>query len=117
VNVFIRRTGVDAAERLRKEFAVESYHKRKRVLARGVAVLSGAGHVLMGHPLRGLLYLLVTSSLTASIVLWRGVVRDPVAVRSGLSFLRFGVTAALLVGVYALCVRDLLARQRADEGA
>lgn len=117
VNVFIRRTGVDPAERIRKEFAVERYHRRRKLLARGVAVISGAGHVLIGHSVRGLLFLVTTTSLIASVALWKGLVRDPVAVRSGLSFLRIGATAALFVALYALCARDLLARQRAEESA
>ena len=116
VNVFVRRAAIDASERLRKEFAVESYHRRRRLLARGAALLCGAGHVLIGHPIAGLLYLLATSSLAASLALWKGLVRDPVAARSGLSLLRFGVTAALLLALYGICVRDLLARQRAEEG-
>lgn len=116
VNVFIRRTGVDAAERIHKEYAVQAYHRRRHAIGRILAVLSGAGHVLMGYPLRGMLYLLLTGSLVASVVLWRGVLHDPIAVRSGVSFFRIGVTVAWLVAIYALCLRDLIHRQRAEEG-
>jgi len=101
VNVFIRRTGVDAAERIRKEYAVQAYHRRRHAIARVLAVLSGAGHVMMGYPLRGLFYLLVTGWLVASVVLWRGLLHDPVAVRSG----------------YAFCLRDLINRQHTEEGS
>jgi len=38
-------------------------------------------------------------------------------VNSGISFARVGLTSAVLIGVYAICLRDLLARQRAEEGA
>lgn len=117
VNVFIRRTGVDAAERIRKEYAVQAYHRRRHAIARALAVLSGAGHVIMGYPLRGIFYLLLTGSLVASVVLWRGLLHDPVAVRSGISFLRIGVTVAGLVALYAICLKDLVNRQRAEEGA
>ena len=117
VNVFIRRTGVDPAERARKESAVEAYHRRRKLVARTLAVLSGAGHVLMGYPIRGLLFLLVTATLFASLVLWRGAAPDPLALRHGISLLRAGVAAALLAGVYALCLRDLISRQRSEEGA
>jgi hypothetical protein len=116
VNVFIRRTGVDAAERIRKEYAVQSYHRRRHILARVLAVLSGAGHVLMGYPLRGLVYLIITGSLVASVVLWRGLAHDPIAVRSGTSLFRVGLTVACFVAIYAFCLRDLIARQRAEEG-
>jgi tetratricopeptide (TPR) repeat protein len=117
VNVFIRRTGVDAAERIRKEYAVQAYHRRRHAIARVLAVLSGAGHVMMGYPLLGLFYLLVTGSLVASVVLWRGLLHDPVAVRSGVSFFRIGLTLACLVAIYAFCLRDLVHRQRAEEGS
>jgi len=117
VNVFIRRTGVDPSERVRKEFAVEAYHRRRHAVARVLAILSGAGHVMMGYPLRGIFYLLVTGSLVASVILWRGVLHDPVPVRAGISFLRIGVTVAVLIAIYALCLRDLINRQRAEEGA
>jgi tetratricopeptide (TPR) repeat protein len=116
VNVFIRRTGVDAAERIRKEYAVQAYHRRRHLVARLLAVLSGAGHVMMGYPLRGLFYLLVTGSLVASVVFWRGLAHDPVAVRSGLSYFRIGLTLACFIAIYAFCLRDLVARQRAEEG-
>jgi tetratricopeptide (TPR) repeat protein len=117
VNVFIRRSGVDPSARTRKEFAVEAYHRRRHVLARVFAVLSGAGHVMMGFPVRGLAFMLLTASLLASVVFWRGVAHDPLAVASGISFVRLGLTAAALIAVYAVCLRDLLARQRAEEGA
>jgi tetratricopeptide (TPR) repeat protein len=117
VNVFIRRTGVETAERLRKERAVLAYHRQRRLLTRVLNVLSGAGHVLLGYPLRGLVYLMLTCSIAASILLWHGLAHGPVAVRSGISPFRIGVTAATFIAVYAVCLRDLLRRQRAEEGA
>jgi tetratricopeptide (TPR) repeat protein len=116
VNVFIRRTGVDAAVRVRKEFAVQAYQRRRQLLSRLLALLSGAGHVLLGYPVRGIFFLVVTGSLLASVAFWSGLAHHPIAVRSGVSFVRIGVTAAVFIAVYAFCLRDLLARQRADEG-
>lgn len=116
VNVFIRRTGVDAAERIRKEHAVQAYQRRRTLLVRALAVVSGAGHVLLGYPLRGIAFLLLTGCLAASLFLWRGLTHDPVAVRATLSLFRVGLTIACFVGIYALCLRDLLARQRAETG-
>jgi hypothetical protein len=117
VNVFIRRTGVDPQERQRKEYAVEAYHRRRRLAARALAILSGAGHVLMGHSVRGLAFLLLTGSLFAAIFLGRGAAHDPLALRHGVPGVLVAAVIALLVGVYAVCLRDLLARQRTDEGA
>ncbi len=117
VNVFVRRSGVDPIAREKKEAAVQAYHRRRQLVARILGVVSGAGHVVLGYPLRGLFFLLVTASLFASIVFWRGVAHDPAAVGSGISVLRVVLTAVLLIGVYAICFRDLLSRQRAEEGA
>jgi tetratricopeptide (TPR) repeat protein len=117
VNVFIRRTGVDAAERIRKEYAVQAYHRHRHTLARVLGVISGAGHVMMGYPLRGIIYLVLTGSLVASILLWHGLAHGPVAVRSTLSLFRVGLTAAAIIAVYAICLRDLVNRQRNEEGA
>jgi hypothetical protein len=117
VNVFIRKSGVDAQERMRKESLIEAYRRRRHLLVRLLAVLSGAGHVMLGAPVRGISYLVVTGSLLCSLILWRGVTHDPLAVGSGVSFFRVGLTAALLTTVYLVAVRDLLARQRAEESA
>jgi len=117
VNVFIRRAGVDPAERTRKEEAVAAYHRRRHLFGRALGVVSGAGHMMMGYTVRGFIFLLVTACLGASVVLWHGVAPSPLAVRSGVSVVRLGFTVAILAAVYALCLRDLLARQRADEGA
>jgi tetratricopeptide (TPR) repeat protein len=117
VNVFVRRGGVEVAERVRKEIAVQAYHRRRRALARFLNLLVGAGHVMIGHPVSGLFFLLIETSLLASIVLWHGVAHGPVAVRSGMSFFRIGLTAAGLIAIYAICLRDLVRRQRAEDGA
>ncbi|HEY2029627.1 MAG TPA: tetratricopeptide repeat protein, partial [Myxococcales bacterium] len=117
VNVFIRRTGVEPQERVRKELAAQRYQRRRQVLARLFNLLSGAGHVLAGHPLRGFIYLSLTSSLVVSVVLWHGLAHGPVAVRSGLSLFRIGLTAAAFLAVYAVCLRDLLRRESAGESA
>lgn len=117
VNVFIRRTGVEPQERVRKEIAAGAYQRRRQVLARLMNVVAGAGHVLAGHPLRGIVYLCLTSSLVFSVVLWHGLAHGPVAVRSEISLFRIGLTAAAFIAVYAVCLRDLFRRQHAEESA
>ncbi|MFL5396263.1 MAG: hypothetical protein ACJ79P_00005, partial [Myxococcales bacterium] len=114
VNVFVRRTGVDPTERIRKEVAVHAYQRRRTLVARAFNVLSGAGHVLLGYPVAGVTFLLLTALLGASVVLWHGLARDPVAVRANVSLFRVGATVACFLLIWALCLRDLIAKQRAE---
>ena len=114
VNVYIRRNSVEPAERTRKEEAVALYRRRRALLLRLASLLSGASHVLMGHPLVGILFLSLTGLLAASIALGAGIVHQPNTVRAGASILRISITAALFCIVYGLCLRDFLARQRAE---
>jgi tetratricopeptide (TPR) repeat protein len=114
VNVFVRRTGVDPAERARKQIAVDRYHRRRTIVVRLSNVLSGAGHVLLGYPVRGLIFLLVTSCLAMSVVLFHGLAHAPNPVRSGLSMFRVGVTVAAFLVTYGICFRDIGSRERAE---
>ena len=116
VNVFVRRTGVDPTERIRKEVAVHAYQRRRTLLARGFSLLSGAGHVLIGYPVSGVFFLLLTLVLASSVFFWHGVARDPVAVRSQVSLLRVAATVAGFLLVWAVCLGNLVAKQR-SEGA
>jgi tetratricopeptide (TPR) repeat protein len=114
VNVFVRRNNVDPTERIRKEVAVHLYQRRRTLTLRGLGVISGAGHVLLGYPVRGLVFMGLTGCLAASVILWRGIAHDPVAVRAVISPLRVGLTAAILVLIYGLCLRDLIVKQRQE---
>ena len=114
VNVFVRRTGVDPTERIRKEVAVHLYQRRRTILVRASNVLSGAGHVLLGHPVPGAGFLVLTGMIAASVAFWGGLLHDPVAVRANLSLLRVGATVSSCLAIYAVCLRDLIARQRAE---
>jgi tetratricopeptide (TPR) repeat protein len=116
VNVFVRRTGVDPTERIRKEVAVHAYQRRRTLLARAFNLLSGAGHVLLGYPVSGVVFLLLTGLLASSVLFWHGLARGPVAVRSSVSLLRVGATVASLLLVWAICLRNLMAKQRAEGG-
>ena len=114
VNVFVRKGNVDATERIKKEIQVHRYQRRRKLVARVLGVFSGASHVLLGYPLQGAVFLIMTGLLVASVVLWRGVAHGPFPVRPGVSLLRIAITAAAFIAVYAVCLRDLIARQRAE---
>ncbi len=114
VNVFVRRNNVDPTERIRKEVLVHLYQRRRTLTLRVLGVVSGAGHVLLGYPVRGLVYMGLTGCLAASVLLWRGISHDPIAVRTVISPLRVGLTAAVFILVYGLCLRDLIVKQRQE---
>jgi len=114
VNVFVRRSGVDPTERIRKEVAVHAYQRRRTLLARAFNLLAGAGHVLLGYSMSGVVFLLLTFVLASSALLWHGLVRDPMAVRTNVSLLRVAGTVASLVLIWAIGLRDLVAKQRAE---
>ncbi len=115
VNVFIRRSNVEPIERGRKEAAVARFRWRRKLLLRGAAILSGAPQILMGRPLFGACLLVLTGIVCANFVLLRGLVHDPSIINSGLALARVGITAPLVVLLYLVGLRDLLAHQRAEE--
>ena len=114
VNVFVRRSGVDPTERIRKEVAVHAYQRRRTLLARAFNLVSGAGHILIGHPVAGAAFLVISGVLAASVLFWQGIARDPVAVRANVSLFRLGGTIACFLAVWAVCLRDLVAKQRTE---
>lgn len=114
VNVFIRRVNVDASERLKKEAAVERFKVRQSALVTVLSALAGASHVMLGYSIRGFVFLLLTAWLVAGLLLWRGVVHDPLPLGRGISALRIALTAVGLGIVYLLCLRDLAAWRRSE---
>jgi hypothetical protein len=114
VNVFVRRGNVDTTERVRKERAVFVYQRKRGWLLRCMAVVAGASHVLLGYPILGFLFLLLTGFIAAALLLWPGVIRDPYAVRDVFSPLRLAEVAAVCVLLYGVYLRELWARLRIE---
>ena len=114
VNVFVRKGNVDATERIKKELAVTRYQARRKVWSRALGVVSGASHVLLGYPVQGAIFLMLTGLLVASLVMSSGLAHEPFAIRPGVSILRVALTILGFVVVYALCLRNLSAHQRAE---
>ena len=93
---------------------MHAYQRRRTLLARAFNLLAGAGHVLLGYSMSGVVFLLLTFVLASSALLWHGIVRDPMAVRTNVSLLRVAGSVASLVLIWAIGLRDLVARQRAE---
>ncbi len=112
VNVFLKKGVVDARDRARKEAQVRWHARRRRLVARALAVVGGgAGHVWHGEAARGALVLLGLAFLVALAVSWRGLL--PAAHPSAwLARSRVAVAVSLALLVWVLAARDLFCRTR-----
>lgn len=110
LNVFTRRGQVPPQMRARKEAQVAAYQKwgDRAALALG-AVVSGAGHVFSGLPLRGTLYIFLFLLGVGAAVFHQGVLRAPYGEVS--TALKLILAGLLLLPVYTLTLRGLYRRQ------
>lgn len=115
ISVFVRRTGVDPPDRIRKEIAVRQFRRRQRILVRLVGlVIGGGGHVLAGRLVAGTLFLVLFSGLVAQAVFWQGFLPAPVALDMAFSPVRAGVVAVALLTVSVVSVRHLVRAEDVD---
>jgi tetratricopeptide (TPR) repeat protein len=109
-NVFNRKGAVDPPERLRKEAAARLYQDRwARIRRISSYVLAGSGHLLGGHPGRGILFLSVALSMLALSTMGEGVFRAPFG--AGTAIVSQVLAALLLVGIWAISVRSYRASE------
>lgn len=109
ISVFVRRSGVDPPDRIRKEISVRKFRHRQRLLVRLVAVLvGGGGHVLSGRLVAGTLFLMVFSALVAQAIFQEGFLPAPVALPTAVSPVRLGALAVALLSLCVLSVRHLV---------
>ncbi len=112
VNVFAKRGVVDPRDRLRKEAQVRRYASTRRLVSRGLALVSGgAGHVWHGEAARGALVLLVLAFLAAVAVPRRWLVPLPYP-PAWVAIGKLVLVAPLALLVWAVAVHDLFRRTR-----
>ncbi|MBU8899177.1 hypothetical protein KRR26_26535 [Corallococcus sp. M34] len=113
VNVFSRRGLVPKELRARKEDQVERHRtwgsRAAYVLG---ALVSGAGHVFTGRPVRGALYAFAFLFAVAVLVLRQGLVRVPYG--DAPLYLKLGPAVLLLLLIYLLSLRGLSRLQRGE---
>jgi hypothetical protein len=115
ISVFVRRTGVDGPDRVRKEAEVRGYRRRQRLLRRAVGlVFGGGGHVFGGHVAVGSGFLLLFSLVIAQVIFWKGILRPPIPIQLSTSPIYVGFIAVLVLTVYGLSVRHLIVNEEAD---
>ncbi len=115
ITVFVRRTGVDAPVRIRKEIEVRRFRRRRRILQRAVgAVIGGGGHILGGHVIAGVIFLAAFSLLVAEVVFWDGVLHSPVPVQMTPSPILIGAYVAVFLFAAAISIWHLLRTEEND---
>lgn len=113
VNVFEKKGVVDARDQRRKEQQVRRHRLRVKRLARGMALLlGGGGHLLVGAPVRGLLYTAALAFCVFVVVLWPGVSPPPYPTALALP-VKLATAVPLGVVVWLVAVRDLFRKTEA----
>ena len=112
VNVFVKKGVVEARDRARKEMQVRRHASARRLVARAAAFVGGgAGHLVLGHPVKGAL-LLVAFLFAVFLFVFRDGVAPPPQPAPLATLGRLAVALPLAIVVHALAVRDLLKRTR-----
>ena len=76
-HIFVVRTGVDPASRVKKMMQIMRFKRKRGLVARGSTVLlPGMGHVLLGTGWPALVMITVTMGFWAKWVLWYGLFRN-----------------------------------------
>ncbi len=113
VNVFSRRGLVPQQLRARKQLQVDRHQAWTGRLTYALgAVLSGAGHVASGVPVRGALYTFGFLFALAAVLLHEGLVRGPYG--EAPLYLKLVPSALLLLGIYVLSLRGLRRLRRGE---
>lgn len=109
ISVFVRRTGVDPPNRIRKEMSVRRFRRREVAVRRLAGVLiGGGGHVLSGRLVAGSLFLGVFSILVSQAIFWEGFLPSPVALPGVFSPVRAGAFVLAILVLYVVSVRHLV---------
>ncbi len=115
ISVFVRRTGVDAPDKIRKELEVRRFRRRQRLVVRTVGLfVSGAGHLLEGRIASGAVFLFLFSLLVSKVLFWNGVLRPPVALDHGSSPMRITGYGLVFVALYLFSLRHLLKHEETE---
>jgi len=106
VTVFVRRTGADKADKMRKEIEVRRHRRREWLTQRVMVVVAGAGHVWRGQLVTGAMLLSLFSLAGARVLLWHGFLGSPAPVEST-SLARLAAWAAVLAALDVLAALHL----------
>ncbi|MBE4753447.1 hypothetical protein G4177_35390 [Corallococcus sp. ZKHCc1 1396] len=113
VHVYARKSQVPKEVRSRKQLEVDRHQAwTKRVTYVLGGLVSGAGHIRRGLPVRGAVYAFLFSFSLAALVLHRGLVRTPYG--DAPLYLKLVPAALVLLFVYLLTLRGLHRHQRGE---
>ncbi|MCI0672160.1 MAG: hypothetical protein L0Y64_17040 [Myxococcaceae bacterium] len=113
-NAFVRKDAVSPHVLVRKQLELERAHARHQRMASALALLvSGAGHLFSGRPVRGALYAFTFLCALGGLLLQLGLTRVPHATRAT-ALLALAPLAPLLLAVHLLSVRGMLRHRAGD---
>jgi tetratricopeptide (TPR) repeat protein len=115
ISVFVRRSGVDTPDRVRKELEVRHFRRRRRLTTHAAGmVIGGGGHILAGRILAGGIFLLLFCFLLSGLLFWHGLIRGPVPVDLPPTHVRPILYALGFLILYILSLVHLIRYEEAD---
>jgi tetratricopeptide (TPR) repeat protein len=115
ISVFVRRTGVDGPDRLRKEIEVRQFRRRSRLVVRALGALwGGGGHIFAGRVIGGSTFITLFALLFSQVIFWHGIFRSPMPVHLSSSAWHVGAYVGAFVVLYALSLVHLMRYEEAD---
>ncbi|WP_075207668.1 hypothetical protein [Archangium violaceum] len=110
VNAFSRKGAVEARVRARKQIEIERHRQWESGVSYAVgALVSGAGHLFQGLPVRGTLYAFFFLFAVSGVLLRSGVLRAPYG--EAPLYLKLAPLLLLLIPLHLLTLRGLYRRQ------
>jgi len=110
VNVFSRKSAVEARMRARKQIEIERHRQWESYISYGFgALVSGAGHLFHGLAVRGTLYAFLFLVAVSGVLMRGGVLRAPYGEVP--LYLKLAPLLVLLIPLHLLTLRGLYRRQ------
>ncbi len=112
-DVFHRAERVQPRDRQRRELAVRAFKSRRRSSSMLLTLaLTGAGHLLVGRPLRGAAFLVVFFLFVSSLVAWEGLLRPLSPAFPGFPTGQIAASGVVFVVFYLLAILDIRVEDR-----
>ena len=107
VSIFVDKHKIDQKIKDRKIDQVEKHQKRQNIIWKSVTyVLPGGGHLWIGFPGLGAIYLFIFFGFVLKIVFWNGIMRDSLTLYVSGSSLEIVLFSLFFLGFYFFVTWD-----------